>query len=127
MGQDGIYLQVLAQDENDSQQKNARRVYDLLDKGKHWVLVTLLLSNVIVNETLPVVLDRCFGGGVAAVVGSTFLIGTYRIPTVTLVPVRELMVCLQSSLARSFPSQYACGMVFRLEDICRSPFSSSCG
>ena len=39
------------------------------------VLVTLLLSNVIVNETLPVVLDRCFGGGVAAVVGSTVLIG----------------------------------------------------
>ncbi len=40
------------------------------------MLVTLLLSNVIVNETLPVVLDRCLGGGVAAVVGSTFLIGT---------------------------------------------------
>ncbi|KAF4964936.1 hypothetical protein FSARC_7208 [Fusarium sarcochroum] len=42
--------------------------------GKHWVLVTLLLSNVIVNESLPVVLDRTLGGGVAAVVGSTVLI-----------------------------------------------------
>ena len=75
MGQDGIYLQVLSRDSTEPQQKNAKRVYDLLAKGKHWVLVTLLLSNVIVNETLPVVLDRCLGGGVAAVVGSTFLIG----------------------------------------------------
>lgn len=75
MGQDGIYLQVLAEDDGEPNQKNAKRVLQLLNKGKHWVLVTLLLSNVIVNETLPVVLDRCFGGGVEAVVGSTVLIG----------------------------------------------------
>ncbi|KAK3902682.1 hypothetical protein C8A05DRAFT_15292 [Staphylotrichum tortipilum] len=74
MGQDGIYLQVMAGDPSEPQQKNAKRVYELLKKGKHWVLVTLLLANVIVNETLPVVLDRCLGGGVAAVVGATFLI-----------------------------------------------------
>ncbi|KAI0379008.1 DUF21-domain-containing protein [Hypomontagnella monticulosa] len=74
MGQDEIYLQVISLDSEEPQRKNAKRVHDLLKKGKHWVLVTLLLSNVIVNETLPVVLDRCFGGGVAAVVGSTILI-----------------------------------------------------
>ncbi|KAI0021823.1 hypothetical protein F4780DRAFT_268918 [Xylariomycetidae sp. FL0641] len=74
MGQDEIYLQVIALDPEEKQRRNAKRVHDLLNKGKHWVLVTLLLSNVIVNETLPVVLDRCFGGGVAAVVGSTVLI-----------------------------------------------------
>ncbi|KAK8111458.1 uncharacterized protein PG998_007915 [Apiospora kogelbergensis] len=74
MGQDGIYLQVISRDPEEPQRKNAKRVHDLLAKGKHWVLVTLLLSNVIVNETLPVVLDRCFGGGVAAVIGSTVLI-----------------------------------------------------
>ncbi|OTB02185.1 hypothetical protein M426DRAFT_322894 [Hypoxylon sp. CI-4A] len=74
MGQDEIYLQVISLDLEEPQRKNAKRVHDLLNKGKHWVLVTLLLSNVIVNETLPVVLDRCFGGGVAAVVGSTVLI-----------------------------------------------------
>ncbi|KKA27307.1 hypothetical protein TD95_004003 [Thielaviopsis punctulata] len=74
MGQDGVYLQVLAGDPSEPQSKNAQRVYDLLKHGKHWVLVTLLLSNVIVNETLPVVLDRCLGGGVAAVIGSTVLI-----------------------------------------------------
>lgn len=75
MGQDSIYLQVVARDPSEPQQKNARRVHDLLTRGKHWVLVTLLLANVIVNESLPVVLDRCLGGGVAAVVGSTILIG----------------------------------------------------
>lgn len=76
MGQDEIYLQVISLDLEEPQHKNARRVHNLLKSGKHWVLVTLLLSNVIVNETLPVVLDRCFGGGIAAVVGSTVLIGT---------------------------------------------------
>ncbi|KAK7743978.1 cell agglutination protein Mam3 [Diatrype stigma] len=74
MGQDEVYLQVVSLDPEEPQRKNAKRVHDLLIKGKHWLLVTLLLSNVIVNETLPVVLDRCFGGGVAAVVGSTVLI-----------------------------------------------------
>lgn len=75
MGQDSIYLQVLSGDPTEPQQKNAKRVLQLLKKGKHWVLVTLLLANVIVNESLPVVLDRFLGGGVRAVVGSTVLIG----------------------------------------------------
>ncbi|UKZ80950.1 hypothetical protein TrVFT333_008715 [Trichoderma virens FT-333] len=74
MGQDSIYLQVLSGDPNEPQHKNADRVLRLLNRGKHWVLVTLLLANVIVNESLPVVLDRFLGGGVAAVVGSTVLI-----------------------------------------------------
>ncbi|KAI1118608.1 hypothetical protein F5Y14DRAFT_399124 [Nemania sp. NC0429] len=74
MGQDEIYLRVISLDQEEPQHKNASRVHHLLNRGKHWVLVTLLLSNVIVNESLPVVLDRCFGGGVAAVVGSTVLI-----------------------------------------------------
>lgn len=74
MGQDGIYLQVIATSGEGSEQKHAERVYNLLKKGKHWVLVTLLLSNVIVNETLPIVLDRSLGGGWPAVLGSTVLI-----------------------------------------------------
>lgn len=41
------------------------------------MLVTLLLSNVITNETLPIVLDRSLGGGWPAVVGSTVLIGRH--------------------------------------------------
>ena len=50
---------------------NMLKVLQLIGRGKHWVLVTLLLSNVITNETLPIVLDRCLGGGWPAVVTST--------------------------------------------------------
>jgi hypothetical protein len=58
-----------------SERKNAASVLRLLKRGKHWVLVTLLLSNVITNETLPIILDRSLGGGWPAVLGSTVLIG----------------------------------------------------
>jgi metal transporter CNNM len=77
MGQDGVYLQVIATSGEGKEQRHAQKVYTLLKKGKHWVLVTLLLSNVIVNETLPIVLDRSLGGGWPAVLGSTVLIGMY--------------------------------------------------
>jgi len=75
MGQDGVYLQVIATSGEGQEQRHAQKVWNLLTKGKHWVLVTLLLSNVIVNETLPIVLDRSLGGGWPAVLGSTVLIG----------------------------------------------------
>ncbi len=75
MGQDGIYLQVIATSGEGREQKHAQNVFRLLMRGKHWVLVTLLLGNVIVNETLPIVLDRSLGGGWPAVLGSTVLIG----------------------------------------------------
>jgi metal transporter CNNM len=77
MGQDGVYLQVIATSGEGKEQRHAQKVYRLLQKGKHWVLVTLLLSNVIVNETLPIILDRSLGGGWPAVLGSTALIGRY--------------------------------------------------
>lgn len=63
MGQDEIYLQVIEQSGEPQERIHARRVLRLLKRGKHWVLVTLLLSNVITNETLPIVLDRSLGGG----------------------------------------------------------------
>lgn len=74
MGQDEIYLQVIASSGEGSERKNAHSVLRLLKRGKHWVLVTLLLSNVITNETLPIVLDRSLGGGWPAVLSSTVLI-----------------------------------------------------
>jgi len=77
MGQDEIYLQVIATSGEGSERANAKKVLNLLKRGKHWVLVTLLLSNVITNETLPIVLDRSLGGGWAAVLGSTVLIGMF--------------------------------------------------
>ena len=75
MGQDETYLQVIATSGEGSERKHAQKVLGLLQRGKHWVLVTLLLSNVITNETLPIVLDRSLGGGWPAVLSSTVLIG----------------------------------------------------
>lgn len=77
MGQDEIYLEVLHSSGDENERKYAGKVLRLLKRGKHWVLVTLLLSNVITNETLPIVLDRSLGGGWPAVVSSTALIGMW--------------------------------------------------
>ncbi|KAL2813634.1 hypothetical protein BDW59DRAFT_30219 [Aspergillus cavernicola] len=74
MGQDTVHLQVLATSGEGPEQKHARTVLRLIGKGKHWVLVTLLLGNVVVNESLPIVLDETLGGGWPAILGSTVLI-----------------------------------------------------
>ncbi|KAI8982438.1 hypothetical protein BDF20DRAFT_866933 [Mycotypha africana] len=74
MGLDETNLQVLMESGTPTEKKHAEKVLKLLNRGKHWVLVTLLLSNVIVNETLPIVLDSVLGGGWKAVVISTALI-----------------------------------------------------
>lgn len=75
MGQDEIYLKVIQQSgETERERRNASTVLALLKRGKHWVLVTLLLSNVITNESLPIVLDRCLGGGWPAILSSTVAI-----------------------------------------------------
>lgn len=73
MGLDMVNLQVLASSGSEQERKHATKVLRLLEKGRHWVLVVLLLGNVIVNETLPVFLSD-FGGGIAAVLTSTLLI-----------------------------------------------------
>lgn len=77
MGQDEVYLQVIAASGEKSEKKTAAKVLKLLKRGKHWVLVTLLVGNVITNETLPIVLDRSIGGGYAAAISSTVLVSKY--------------------------------------------------
>lgn len=74
MGQDEITLRVLASSGRGRQKPDAQKVLSVLQRGKHWVLVTLLLGNVIVNEALPVILDGEMRGGWIAVVVSTFLV-----------------------------------------------------
>lgn len=73
------------------------------------MLVTLLLSNVITNETLPIVLDRSLGGGWPAILGSTVLIGMW-----SLVAVLDFLwlTMTQSSSVKSSPSLYAFDTVF---------------
>ncbi|KAI5288276.1 hypothetical protein KEM52_001230 [Ascosphaera acerosa] len=63
MGQDSVNLQVLANSGDARERAQAHTVLRLLSRGKHWVLVTLLLGNVVVNEALPIVLDRSGGKG----------------------------------------------------------------
>ena len=79
----------------EQEQRDAKKVIKLLERGRHWVLVVLLLSNVVVNESLrktilfrifsrpqlsksrfltAIFLDSILGGGVGAVVVSTTLI-----------------------------------------------------
>ncbi|GMK53596.1 hypothetical protein CspeluHIS016_0101820 [Cutaneotrichosporon spelunceum] len=75
MGTDDLNLRVLATSSSDPvERRNASKVLRLLSKGRHWVLVVLLLLNVIVNVSLPVFLDPVVGGGVKAVILSTIMI-----------------------------------------------------
>ncbi|KAK0216343.1 DUF21-domain-containing protein [Armillaria fumosa] len=76
MGLDELHLRVLSASSDDPvEKKNAKKVLALMQKGRHWVLVVLLLGNVIINESLPIFLDSAIGGGVAAVAISTAAIG----------------------------------------------------
>lgn len=74
MGQDYMYLQVMAESGTGNDRRDAQKVLKVLQRGKHWVLVSLLLGNVIMNETLPIVLDQDIKGGWFAVLISTILI-----------------------------------------------------
>ena len=55
------------------QRKYANKIKPIRKNG-HLLLVTLLLANMIVNESLPVIADPVLGGGVQSVVVSTVLI-----------------------------------------------------
>ncbi|KAL0950527.1 hypothetical protein HGRIS_007335 [Hohenbuehelia grisea] len=75
MGLDELHLRVLSASSDDYREKrNAQKVLHLMEKGRHWVLVVLLLGNVIINESLPIFLDSALGGGIAAVAISTVAI-----------------------------------------------------
>ncbi|GAA6062469.1 hypothetical protein JCM10212_000004 [Sporobolomyces blumeae] len=75
MGLDQMNLKVLATSGPPQDRHDARKVLSLLSHGRHFVLVSLLLSNVIVNETLPIFLDSITGGGgLLAVAISSILI-----------------------------------------------------
>ena len=60
-----------------SQQKLYANKIKPIRKNGHLLLVTLLLANMITNETLPIVADPILGGGVQSVVVSTVLIVMY--------------------------------------------------
>ncbi|KAF8502870.1 DUF21-domain-containing protein [Russula emetica] len=85
MGLDELHLRVLStSSEDETERKDAAQVLKLLNKGRHWVLVVLLLGNVIVNESLPIFLDSAIGGGIAAIVISSTMIAQLSLGTALL-------------------------------------------
>lgn len=55
------------------QRKYAKKIIPVRKNG-HLLLVTLLLANMLVNESLPLIMDEVLGGGVQSVAISTVLI-----------------------------------------------------
>ncbi|KAF8152292.1 hypothetical protein B0H34DRAFT_724589 [Crassisporium funariophilum] len=73
MSLDETQLNVLSISGTPDQRKYAKKIMPIRKNG-HLLLVTLLLANMIVNESLPVIADPVLGGGVQSVVVSTVLI-----------------------------------------------------
>ncbi|RKP08575.1 hypothetical protein THASP1DRAFT_6021, partial [Thamnocephalis sphaerospora] len=73
MSLNGTSLHILANSGDEKQRKWARRIQPIRANG-HLLLVTLLLTNTLINEALPIVMHSIVGGGIAAVIVSTGLI-----------------------------------------------------
>ncbi|KAF7760876.1 hypothetical protein Agabi119p4_10285 [Agaricus bisporus var. burnettii] len=73
MSLDETQLNVLSISGTPKQREYANKIKPIRKNG-HLLLVTLLLANMIVNETLPVIADPVLGGGFQSVVVSTVLI-----------------------------------------------------
>lgn len=73
MSLDETQLNVLSISGTTKQREYASKIKPIRKNG-HLLLVTLLLANMIVNETLPVIADPVLGGGFQGVVVSTVLI-----------------------------------------------------
>lgn len=73
MSLDATNLNILITSGSESEKKYAKTIMPIRRHG-HWVLSTLLLGNVLINETLPILFDRIVSGGVFAIVISTSLV-----------------------------------------------------
>ncbi|KAH9009170.1 hypothetical protein EDB84DRAFT_1547896 [Lactarius hengduanensis] len=73
MSLDETQLHVLSISGTPRQRKYANQIKPIRQNG-HLLLVTLLLANMITNESLPVISDPILGGGVQSVIVSTVLI-----------------------------------------------------
>ncbi|KAG8215827.1 hypothetical protein J3R82DRAFT_7769 [Butyriboletus roseoflavus] len=73
MSLDETQLNVLSISGTPQQKQYAAKIKPIRENG-HLLLVTLLLANMIVNETLPIISDPILGGGAQSVVVSTVLI-----------------------------------------------------
>lgn len=70
---DETNLKILSSSGKPQQKRWAERIKPIRKNG-HLLLVTLLLCNTVINESLPVVLDPLVGTGIPAILSSTALI-----------------------------------------------------
>eukprot|EP01134_Creolimax_fragrantissima_P008562 CFRG8562T1 len=73
MALDTTGLQIIMKVGKEKQKKYAKKIYPLRKHG-NLLLCTLLLGNVLVNNTLTIFLESVVGGGLIAVIGSTIAI-----------------------------------------------------
>ncbi|CDU22717.1 related to MAM3-protein required for normal mitochondrial morphology [Sporisorium scitamineum] len=73
MSLDETQLQVLALQGTPKQKRYAEKIMPIRKDG-HLLLATLLIANMITNETLPIIADPLLGGGVQAVIVSIVLV-----------------------------------------------------
>ncbi|KAJ9479113.1 putative Protein MAM3 (putative) [Pseudozyma hubeiensis] len=73
MSLDETQLQVLALQGTPKQKAYAEKIMPIRKDG-HLLLTTLLIANMITNETLPIIADPLLGGGVQAVIVSIVLV-----------------------------------------------------
>ena len=73
MSLDETQLQVLMAQGSQKERKYARKITPVRQDG-HLLLTTLLIANMITNETLPIIADPVLGGGIQAVIVSIVLV-----------------------------------------------------
>lgn len=73
MSLDETQLQVLSLQGTPKQKRYAEKIMPIRKDG-HLLLTTLLIANMITNETLPIIADPLLGGGVQAVIVSIVLV-----------------------------------------------------
>lgn len=73
MSLDGTQLQVLTAQGSPKEQRMAAKIMPIIKDGHH-LLTTLLIANMITNETLPIIADPLLGGGIQAVIVSIVLV-----------------------------------------------------
>ncbi|WRT64991.1 uncharacterized protein IL334_001932 [Kwoniella shivajii] len=104
MGLDTVNLQVLAISGTPEERQQAPRVLKLIGKGKHTMLVVLLLGNTLINTSLPIFLDSIVGGGLIAVLASTLLIlifGEYGLAIgSSFAPLIKILIILSYPIAK---------------------------
>ncbi|PKI84894.1 hypothetical protein MVES1_001346 [Malassezia vespertilionis] len=73
MSLDETQLQVLMAQGTEKQREYAAKIIPIRKDG-HLLLTTLLIANMITNETLPIIADPLLGGGIQAVIVSIVLV-----------------------------------------------------